>query len=694
MASEWDRLYEEARRLHQQDRLDDALTLYTKVIAGNPGHGGAMHMLGLIAYQIGRTDTAVDLLAQAAVLDPLVGAVHSNLGLALVARGRMTAAEGSFRRALLLSPQAETHASLGQLLLQQGKLEEAVTSFRAALARDPSLADAEAGLGESLWKLGRARDAEAAYEKAARLAPASDILANLALLAFARGDATAALARIGQALAAGETARARAVFTTIVARLRWDRDDPPMRTLLARALEEGWAHSDLLLPPAADLVKLRLRAGNAIETDTLLLLMLTSAPIADAELEALLTALRRQLLEQPQSRDLHFTAALAQQCFLTGYAFVEEAGERAKAEALAVEISQAMAADDPVPALSLLAVACYLPLSSLKGADGLLRRGWPEPLEPLLRQQLEEPAEEKRLAAALPLFAAIDDETSRKVAADVEQNFHPRWVRPEMAETPITLAAWLGRRFPVFDAARLPLLPAMLFAGCGTGHQMLELVRRHPASSRLGVDLSRVALGYAARKAAETGLAVEFAQADILRLPEMKKRFAMIECGGVLQQMADPLAGASALTACLEPGGVMRLLLPSQAGRAPLTAARNWVAERGFTRGDVRAARANLLAEQPEAARPFLATADFHDLDACRELLFPVVEHPLGLDAIAAFLAENGLTFLGFETGEDVMGAYRARFPADATAADLANWTAFEAERPFTAMYQFWVQKA
>jgi SAM-dependent methyltransferase len=651
-----------------------------------------MHMLGLIAYQIGRTDTAVDLLAQAAVLDPLVGAVHSNLGLALMARGRMAAAEVSLRRALLLSPQAETHASLGQLLLRQGKLEEAVTNFRAALSRDAGLADAQAGLGECLWKLGRAREAEAAFEKAAQLSPLSESGPNLALLAFVRGDAPAALARIRQALVASESARARAVFTTIVAQLLWDRDDPPMRLLLAHALEDGWAQPSLLLPPAADLVKLRSREGARLEDDTLLPLMLVSAPIPDAELEGVLTGLRRQLLEWPENRDLHFTAALAQQCFLTGYGFAETGDERERVETLAAEIGRAAAADDPVPAIALLTAACYRPLSSLKGTDRLLRRGWPEPLEPVLRQQLEEPAEEKRLAAALPALTPVEDDTSRKIAAAAEENLHPRWVALEKTETPITLAAWLGRRFPVFDAARLPLLPAMLFAGCGTGRLALELARRHPASSCLAVDVSRAALGYAARKTREAGLEIAFAQADILRLPETKKRFAMIECGA-LHQMADPLAGWSALLACLEPGGVLRLTLPSRAGRAALAAARAWVAERGFTRGDVRAARQALLAEKPEAARPFLAAADFFDLAACRELLFPIAEHVLGLDAIATFLAQSGLTFLGFETGEDVLGAYRAGFPADPAAANLANWTAFEAARPFTAMYQFWVQK-
>ncbi len=692
MASEWERLYEEGRRLHQQGRLDDALALYSQVIAGQPGHGGAMHMLGLIAFQIGRTDTAVDLLSQAAVLDPLVGAVHSNLGLALMARGRMAAAEASLRRALILAPQQpETHASLGQLLLQQGKLEEAVTNFRTALARDPNLADAQSGLGESLWKLGRSREAEAAFEKAVQLSPSSEAMANLALLTFARGDGRGALGRVGQALAADETARARAVFTTIVARIRWEHDDLPMRAMLARALTEGWAHPDLLLRPAADLVKLRLRAGARLEDDALLPLMLTSAPIPDAELETLLTAMRRQLLEQPENRDLHFAAALAQYCFLTGYAFAESAEERDKVALLAVEIERAVTADDPVPAQSLLALACYRPLAGLGVADRLLRRGWPQPLEPLLRQQLEEPAEEKR--QAVPVLTPVTDQTSLRVMAEVEENCHPRWVQLGMAETPITVAAWLGRRFPAFDAARLPLLPSMLFAGCGTGQAALELARAHPASSRLGIDLSRAALAFAARKASDASLEMEFAQADILRLPETKKRFAMIECGGVLQQMADPLAGWAALLACLEPGGVMRLALPSRAGREPVAAARAFVTQQGLGVDDVRAARQRLLAEGPEAARPFLASSDFFSLPACRELFFPVVENVLDLPAIAAFLAKTGLVFLGFETGEDVLGAYRVRFPADVNAADLANWAAFEAERPFTALYQFWVQK-
>jgi len=142
----------------------------------------------------------------------------------------------------------------------------------------------------------------------------------------------------------------------------------------------------------------------------------------------------------------------------------------------------------------------------------------------------------------------------------------------------------------------------------------------------------------------------------------------------------------------------MRLSLYSTLGRTPVREARDWAGREGFaaTPEGIRAARQRLIAERPTAAAQLLGTADFYSVSAWRDLLFHVREHDLTLTAIDAFLKEQGLIFLGFETGEDVLGAYRARFPDDPAATDLANWAAFEAEHPavFAAMYQFWVQKS
>jgi hypothetical protein len=75
---------------------------------------------------------------------------------------------------------------------------------------------------------------------------------------------------------------------------------------------------------------------------------------------------------------------------------------------------------------------------------------------------------------------------------------------------------------------------------------------------------------------------------------------------------------------------------------------------------------------------------DFFSVSVCRDLIFHVQEHRMRVAEIAAFLRQNRLTFLGFEfeNEDDVLNAYRRRFPGDPAAIDLSNWQAFEEENP------------
>jgi hypothetical protein len=87
---------------------------------------------------------------------------------------------------------------------------------------------------------------------------------------------------------------------------------------------------------------------------------------------------------------------------------------------------------------------------------------------------------------------------------------------------------------------------------------------------------------------------------------------------------------------------------------------------------------------------------DFFSISGCRDLLFHVQEHRLTIPQIAGFIADNGLSFVGFDLDHPTLQRYRARFPHDKTMADLKSWDVFEHEHPgtFAGMYQFWVQKA
>jgi hypothetical protein len=169
----------------------------------------------------------------------------------------------------------------------------------------------------------------------------------------------------------------------------------------------------------------------------------------------------------------------------------------------------------------------------------------------------------------------------------------------------------------------------------------------------------------------------------------------MIDTSGVLHHMADPLAAWDTLLTLLRPRGFMRVALYSQTGRREISAARAFIAERGYrsTTEDIRRCRQDLL----DSPLKGVATAgDFFSTSECRDLLFHVQEQQLTIPQIKSFTAEHGLTFIGFEFEPPAQRHYRAVFSqAGWSSTDLDRWHDFETKNPgcFAAMYQFWVQK-
>jgi Tfp pilus assembly protein PilF/SAM-dependent methyltransferase len=680
------RLFDEAQDLHQAGRLADAKARYDRILAADPRHGPTLHMVGLMAYQVGQNDVAVDILSRAAQRDGASAALHSNLGLALRAQGKVAEAAASFRRALALNPDAaETHSNLGNVLMEQGHVTAAANSYARAVALNPGLAALHANLGDALWAQGKLEEAEASHSRALALEPGNaDTLKSLALLALARGDAGLAMRRIHEAVLRDDSPRSHRIFADIVQGLSWESDDDGVRALLTRAIDEGWSRPSVFAGTALGLIRLRRAAGGRLQDDSLLRALLRAVPNSDVALERDLTSLRRALLLAGGGTDA-FALALAQQCFLNEYVWNVAADE-------AAEIGM-LRAKAPLTEAELVALACYLPLGSLPDASAAPAI--------LLTQQRDEPAEEKRLAAAMPALTPIADDVSRAVAAMYEENPYPRWARLQEPIAPVRLGHFLASRFPyaALSQAQIPEKPEVLVAGCGTGQYALELAREFAVESVLAVDLSRASLGHAARKAAEAGVtAITFGQADILQIGALQRSFGFIECSGVLHHMADPFAGWRALLDCLKPGGLMLTAFYSATARTAIAETRDWIKREGFpaTPDGIRAARTQLMENDPQGPlRTILTSPDFCTTSACRDLLFHVQEHNLTLEQIADFLDENGLTFIGMEVSETIRGLYRARFPDDPAAASLANWAALERDNPdiFAAMYQFWVQK-
>ena len=694
------RLFVDAQAFHKAGKSGDARAHYEKILAADPNHGAALHMLGLMAFQTGQPELAATLLAKAVRADPEVPSLHSNLGLALQALGLLTDAVASFHHALALAPQmAETHNNLGLALLAQGQVKEAAASFARAVALNGELADAHANLGDALWSLGNLEEAEAAHVNAMRLRPHNaDSLAALGILALARGDGTVALQRMQQVLTLEETPRTQRLFADVAQFVRWDGDDPALRALLTRAIAEGWGRPATLAQAASGLIRLRLAGGGRIEDDMLLRAVLCATPNSDLVLEAALTKARRDILARALAedhRDADFAVALAQQCFLNEYVFWQEADEEAKVASLQAQIESMLAAGTAIAPPLLTALACYVPLGTVESIE-TLATPTDAGVAALLRQQRDEPREEKRAAIAVPVLTQISDHVSDAVRRQYEDNPYPRWAKLPKAGKKSTLCAYLGSRFPFVGLKQVGPTPSLLVAGCGTGQSVLELVQDFVVSDVTAIDLSRASLGHAARKAQEAGAQIRFGQGDILHVSELGRQYSLIDCSGVLHHMADPFAGWLALLKLLPPDGIMRVALYSRVARQDIAVARGLIGQQAFapTPRSIRACRRWLARERPDL-HAVLDSPDFFSVSGCRDLLFHVQEHVYALPDIASFLRDHDLIFIGFDLSEPALTAYHARFPDDPAATNFDHWTAMEADQPslFAGMYQFWLRR-
>jgi tetratricopeptide (TPR) repeat protein/SAM-dependent methyltransferase len=715
---------------HQQGKGAAAVELIERAIAADGSIPDFHYNLGVILEAMGRRDEAAARYCGASTLKPDHFGAWLNLGNVLIAQGRLDEAEAACRRAAALAPQSgEAHYNLGTVLARRERYGEAAGEFAAAARLKPDFAAAHASLGAALLASQDPAQAITHLRRALALDPRHFHAAvNLGQAALAQGDEVGALEVALSALAIGESREATSLFARAARHAEPRSDDRPFRDLIARALAEGWDNPFNLVVPAMSLVRMNPAMKAALERlavpatappslaeliapatladlaqDRVFCRLLEVLPLCDAGLERIFVALRRALFDivagdgELPPDGLAVLCAVARQCFVNEYVFGAGEEERHRAAALGDRLAAAAAQGADVPPQWIAAVAAYQPLTSLPGAERLAERPWPAPVAALLAQQVTEPRTEAELRGTLPILTAIDDDVSRAVKQQYEENPYPRWISAGPAGAPVSLDAYLKAKFPDYrPLGRFPI--AILIAGCGTGQQAIETAQRFADADVLAIDLSEASLAYALRKTRELGLGnLKYATADILALDGAGLTFDLIEASGVLHHIADPFAAWRRLLTLLRPSGAMNVGLYSEHGRADVVRARALVAERGFaaTLGGIRECRQAMLASDDPLLAAAFRRADFYSLSGCRDLLFHVEEHRLSLLEIAAFIEGAGLAFLGFDADTALLGKYAARFPEDGAKTDLGCWHQFETENPetFAAMYQFWVQK-
>jgi predicted O-linked N-acetylglucosamine transferase (SPINDLY family) len=264
------RLFSEGAAAQETGDLAQAEGLYSKALAADPDHAGALHNLAVLRANAGAAIEAMELLRRAIQADPHTPEARFNLGTLFLAHGELDAAAAELSAALAIRPdylealvnlgrvrslqgdadgalalleKAEALAphfgpglmTLGSLLMARARYAEAGQRYALALHLDPTFAEAAYNVANALKALGRQDEAIAFYDRALELQPGYlDALVN-------RANALREIERLDEAI---ETYRCALALKPDEAKLHLnlgqilrDRGDAEAaRAALARAL--------------------------------------------------------------------------------------------------------------------------------------------------------------------------------------------------------------------------------------------------------------------------------------------------------------------------------------------------------------------------------------------------------------------------------------------------------------------------
>ncbi len=168
-----------------------------------PEQPDALHLLGLIAQQMGHHEAALGMIARAIQIQPTV-TMYSNLGLVFDSLGKPDMAIASFQQAISMNPDdPDAYVNLGATLKDYRRLGEAEECFDKALKLKPDCTEAYFNLGMLMQARGRCDQAIELIRKGLVIEPScakahallGSIQMDLGQYEIARGEIEEALKR-------------------------------------------------------------------------------------------------------------------------------------------------------------------------------------------------------------------------------------------------------------------------------------------------------------------------------------------------------------------------------------------------------------------------------------------------------------------------------------------------------------------
>lgn len=590
-------------------------------------------------------------------------------------------------------------AARGAAALNAGDFALAEHVLKKAVALDKRNTELRVGLGFAHQQLGDIDSAAREYCEALAIKPGN----------AEAGGYLNALVRKYQIEDPSQISK----FGLIAALSQQRFDAQPMADLsfaaLAKQGELAKALDDVQSGRADDAARDLVGARTAkVLRDKLLLTALQSGKITNIAFEQLFTAVRKVVLcelnaqRMRQDRDLlPVLLALISQCVINEYLWAVTDQERAELSKTEVDVDKLVSGDlDAAWALCLrLLYGPVLKGELIAGIEDRLDGVRPKALAGYLAGYVADRKREQALAGDMTVLSVPADDVGRRVASQYEESPYPRWTSLETSR-PGSLRRAMGRFFSESELAFMDAPFDVLVAGCGTGQHAAQAASAYGAdASVLGIDISLASLAYGQRMSERHDLKnVAFAQADILQLGALERRFDIIESIGVLHHMDDPFAGWQSLIGLLKPGGLMYLGFYSATARRGISDLHGSADYPGAGCNDdeARAYRQALIANRADPfTEELLQSTDFYSLSDFRDLILHQHEHHLDLARIAAFMSANDLVFHGFTIDDGARMQFADAFPESPWPGSLEDWEHFEQKFPrtFDGMYRFWCRR-
>ena len=681
---------------HRQNKIKEAQILYNKILEVNPNHSQALNNLGTIYINLKEHQKAKECYEKIISINPNYANVQYNLGIIFKQLGDIQKAINHYENAIAINPNyVDAYYNLSNAFRDLEKNEKAKIYYEKTIELNPNHANAHNNLASVFTVLGEPQKAISHYEKVLQIDPNNIPTINSL-------SALLGLYKVEYKSEADKTSFKKLVLLLF----KKDNIKPIYLAKNARLLLLSNNESnDLLRIINSKSSLLTNKVVQNLLEEELLYLILQKSLFADIFWEKLLNKLRCEILFNLKNSNKNilnelfiFIISLAEQCWLNEYIYSQSIEEIN----LINKLKDSIEKNKEVNELEVAILACYIPLNTSKIITRklLAHKSTNILFNDLITVQISEPLNEKELVKSIKSLDKIVDPVSKEVRDQYEENPYPRW-RCTNKFLSKNFFFWLNNEIEPNQINYNNKFnnPNVLVAGCGTGSHPI-LTTRYKNSNILAVDLSLSSLAYAKRKTEKLGYKnIGYLQADILQLKKLNRKFDIIECGGSLHHMKDPMAGFKVILDILEPYGFLKLGLYSETARQHIVSARELIKIKNLknTNEDIKNFRQDVIKKKVNPLiQKVILTEDFYSTSNIRDLLFHVQEHCFTIPKISKILKDLNLEFLGFYfNSKDIKERYKKKFPKDKKCNSLDNWHQFETNNPniFVEMYQFWVKK-